>query len=428
MRVAVWGIVLAMAGTLAVGLGDRAAAEAIRIPPRAAVPDLPVGTPVRSISFGKIAVALTPGQPWGEVQGGIICYHVRDLTWTGGRRDAVNQQVYADIFRNEIENAGFKIEGQSGSLFEESRADAEFVIAGTVKSIKARFCDIMSVDYNLDVAKGAAVMQVEWQIYSRLQQSVVATVVTRGGFEIKTSGEGNVSAVLEGAYTENVRGLIASDDFRQTLIGAERAPGEIVRPSDQSAITLNAPPPGAARAIADAIGSVVLVKTADGHGSGFLISSDGYVLTDRHVVGEIKTVKIRWADGIETLGEVVRSSKARDVALIKTDPRGRPPLALRLTQPQPGDTVFAIGAPLEAAFQSTVTRGIVSANRTLDGLSYIQSDVTVNPGSSGGPLLNDKGEVIGMTDLGMQQGGGPTGVNLFTPARDALDFLGVKAP
>jgi S1-C subfamily serine protease len=75
-----------------------------------------------------------------------------------------------------------------------------------------------------------------------------------------------------------------------------------------------------------------------------------------------------------------------------------------------------------------VTRGVISAYRTFNGLSYIQSDVNVNHGSSGGPLLDEKGQVVGIADLMFQPSGAPTGVglNLFTPTSDALEFLSAK--
>jgi S1-C subfamily serine protease len=176
--------------------------------------------------------------------------------------------------------------------------------------------------------------------------------------------------------------------------------------------------------VPDAVGAVVLIQSGAGEGSGFLASSDGLLLTNQHVVGESKFVKVRWSDGIEALGEVIRSDKVRDVALVKTDPRGRKPIALRRDPLQPGDTVFAIGSPMGDRFQSTVTRGVISAYRTVDGLSYIQSDVSVTHGSSGGPLLDEKGEAVGMTKGGVI--GAPSGMNMFIPVGDALTFLSAK--
>jgi S1-C subfamily serine protease len=200
--------------------------------------------------------------------------------------------------------------------------------------------------------------------------------------------------------------------------------GDLTRPASANPpISLKGAKAARAIALSDAVGSVVMISAGQTQGSGFLVSSDGYLMTDRHVVGDAQFVKVRWPDGIEGLGEVVRSDKVRDVALVKTDPRGRQPLLLRRDSLQPGDSVFAIGAPLGQQFQSTMTRGIVSAYRTVGGLNFIQSDVTVNPGSSGGPLLDDKGAVVAMTESGYRFEGAPAGLNLFTPVGDALDFL-----
>jgi S1-C subfamily serine protease len=179
------------------------------------------------------------------------------------------------------------------------------------------------------------------------------------------------------------------------------------------------------QSIADSVGSVVTVLTGNVSGSAVLVSDDGYMLTDAHVVGDEKEVRARWSDGIETVAQVVRVSKQRDMALIKTSTRDRSPLPIKRGAVTPGERVFAIGSPKGKDFQSTVSSGVVSASRTFDGLRYIQSDVSVSPGSSGGPLLTEQGEIIGFTDLGVDNGG-RAGLNLFTPIGDAMDFLSLE--
>jgi serine protease Do len=217
--------------------------------------------------------------------------------------------------------------------------------------------------------------------------------------------------------------LIAAPGFRTALEAAPTVAAGAVTPQTLTAISLPGALTARGRSVGDAIGSVVLISAGQAEGSGFLVSSDGLLLTDQHVVGAARYVKVRWSDGFEGLGEVVRSDRVRDVALVKTDPRGRPPIRLRRDPMQPGDTVFAIGAPLGDRFQGTVTRGVVSAYRTFEGESFIQSDVSVNPGSSGGPLLDEAGEAVGLTESRYQVAGAPTGINLFVPVGDALDFL-----
>jgi S1-C subfamily serine protease len=169
--------------------------------------------------------------------------------------------------------------------------------------------------------------------------------------------------------------------------------------------------------------SVVVVFAGDGSGSGFLVSDDGYLLTNHHVVGGSKYVKLKWADGSEVLGEVVRADSRRDVALIKADAHGRAPLGLRHEPAQQGEAVYAIGSPLGEAQQNTMTKGIVSATRTRDGLPYIQSDVAVIFGNSGGPLLDQQGRVIGIAVSGLAPNGSPVGLNFFIPIDDALRTL-----
>src|SRR6185437_11851939 len=118
----------------------------------------------------------------------------------------------------------------------------------------------------------------------------------------------------------------------------------------------------------------------------------------------------------------------RDVALVKADVHGRSPLELRPGPVQQGEPVYAIGSPLGEAQQNTMTKGIVSATRVRDGLSYIQSDVAVTHGNSGGPLLDEKGRVIGLTESGLAPDGSPIGINFFIPIGDALRALALTLP
>ena len=116
----------------------------------------------------------------------------------------------------------------------------------------------------------------------------------------------------------------------------------------------------------------------------------------------------------------------RDVALIKAESRGRRPLAVRRAPVVLGEGVFAIGTPLEETLQNTMTKGIVSAQqRVFDGLPFIQSDVGVTHGNSGGPLLDEKGAVIGLTASGREINGAPVGLNFFIPIDDALKALAI---
>jgi len=166
-------------------------------------------------------------------------------------------------------------------------------------------------------------------------------------------------------------------------------------------------------------------QARQGLGSGFIISEDGYILTNAHVVAEFDDVNVRLADSKrEFKAKVVGLDKRSDVALLKVDAEGLPTAKLGdSSKLEPGDWVAAIGSPF--GFANTITAGIVSAKgRSLPDEMYvpfIQTDVAVNPGNSGGPLLNLQGEVIGVNSLIYSGTGGYMGVSFAIPIEVALD-------
>jgi len=162
-----------------------------------------------------------------------------------------------------------------------------------------------------------------------------------------------------------------------------------------------------------------------GMGSGFIISDDGYVLTNAHVVAGANEVTVRLADAKrEFKAKVVGADERTDVAVLKVDATGLPTVKLGdSSKLAPGQWVAAIGSPF--GFANTVTAGIVSATgRSLPAESYvpfIQTDVAVNPGNSGGPLLNLAGEVVGINSMIYSGTGGYMGVSFAIPIELALD-------
>lgn len=162
-----------------------------------------------------------------------------------------------------------------------------------------------------------------------------------------------------------------------------------------------------------------------GLGSGFIISEDGYILTNAHVVAESDDVNVRLADTKrEFKAKVVGVDKRSDVALLKVEAQGLPTAKLGNSSGlEPGEWVAAIGSPF--GFANTITAGIVSAKgRSLPDEMYvpfIQTDVAVNPGNSGGPLLNLQGEVIGINSMIYSGTGGYMGVSFAIPIEVALE-------
>jgi len=160
-------------------------------------------------------------------------------------------------------------------------------------------------------------------------------------------------------------------------------------------------------------------------GSGFVISADGYILTNAHVIDAADEINVRLTDKREYKAKVVGADKRTDVALIKIEASGLP--VVRMGDPaklKVGEWVVAIGSPF--GFENTVTAGIVSAKgRSLpqeNFVPFIQTDVAINPGNSGGPLFNMRGEVVGVNSQIYSRTGGFMGLSFAIPIDMALDI------
>ncbi|HEY9278872.1 MAG TPA: DegQ family serine endoprotease [Eoetvoesiella sp.] len=158
-----------------------------------------------------------------------------------------------------------------------------------------------------------------------------------------------------------------------------------------------------------------------GVGSGFIISADGYILTNNHVVANSNGIFVTMTDGKEYKAKIIGTDPRTDVALIKIEAKDLTPLPIGDSKSlKKGQWVLAIGSPF--GLDSTVTSGIVSAiNRdTGDYLPFIQTDVAVNPGNSGGPLINLAGQVVGVNSQIISQSGGFMGISLAIPIDEVM--------
>lgn len=165
----------------------------------------------------------------------------------------------------------------------------------------------------------------------------------------------------------------------------------------------------------------------EGMGSGFIISQDGYILTNAHVVDGADEILVRLTDKREFRARLVGADRRSDVALIKIEATGLPKVLIGdAGKLRVGDWVVAIGSPF--GFDHTVTAGIVSAKGRLlpdEGLvPFIQTDVAINPGNSGGPLFNLKGEVVGINSQIYSETGGFMGLSFAIPIDVAMDVQG----
>jgi S1-C subfamily serine protease len=206
------------------------------------------------------------------------------------------------------------------------------------------------------------------------------------------------------------RGSAARASEREALDAYSRAVIEVVAEVGPAVVQI-----GVSKAVNARTPYGVMPRVAEGAGSGVIFAPDGYILTNSHVVDGAQRITVTLADGHDQPGEIVGTDPETDVAVVRIAPRADRPLPIaRLgdsDELQVGQLVVAIGSPV--GLQSTVTAGIVSAlHRTLPGYGgaliedIIQTDAAVNPGNSGGPLVNSRGEVVGINVAVVQQAQG----------------------
>ncbi len=172
--------------------------------------------------------------------------------------------------------------------------------------------------------------------------------------------------------------------------------------------------------------SVITVEHTEGHGSGFIISSDGYIITNNHVVRGKKVVNVQLGESITLAADVVRVNEEYDVALLKIGGKGFSALELiHSDSVSSGEDVFAIGTPEDLSLGQSVTKGVVSGKRKFDDKIYIQTDVAINSGNSGGPLLNEDGKVIGMVTSKLI-GRGIEGIGFCVPSNIIFEILNIQ--
>jgi putative serine protease PepD len=247
-----------------------------------------------------------------------------------------------------------------------------------------------------------------------------------------------VASVLGGAAATGISLALGHDAANTTTTTTTTTITPAVTPAAQRSSTALS-----ARAIyRQAAGSVANITASgpgsSGTGTGFVVASDGLIVTNEHVIDGASDIAVKLGSGKEQRATVVGQDRSTDLALLRIDTGGRKLTALKLadsSKVQIGDATYAIGNPFGLA--RTLTAGVVSATeRHIDapnGLAIsgvLQTDAALNPGNSGGPLLNDRGEVIGVNsqiESGSGNGssqGGNTGIGFAVPSNTVRTVIG----
>lgn len=358
---------------------------------------------------------------------------------------------WREIFLDTLEGQGYDVAGNPGRLFDETEdlQRALYSVGGRITDVKINTCAQSSWFGSIPRGdSGEGMITVEWTVFDLLNRKNVYKVTTKGYARLRQPSYDGLIVLFEEALASSIHNLGADEKFHDLVFYGTAPGGDPGTYYDQDEQPVTMYDPGekvslpalplstmpAKGRFDDIRKAVVMIEDGGGFGSGFFITKEGHILTDAHVVGNAVRVRVVSAGKQEKMiGEVLRVDRKRDVALIRLEkiPDGMDitVLPINITPPKVGDDVYAIGAPRLRKLQDTVTRGIVSASRFDRKMKqpYIQADVDTYEGSSGGPLIDANGNIIGLTVLGYEVGPDTLGgLNWFSPIDDALTKLQIS--
>lgn len=375
--------------------------------------------PSAKVEIARIRSGVLPGVVIGGHYDGLLKMRQQRYVATERLEEQLETSV-RDLLEDELSQAGFDVmRSHPQSLFADLVVSSEpgrFLIGGTITKVHLNSYSSFFKEYTHDDRS------VRWELFDRDLNKVVYRQEIAGSAEAE--GIDNPAATYE-AIRASFRSLLAEPrvvailnrPIEETPVQAYKI--EAIAASNRPALTLE-------QLVGQTIPSVVQIRTPNGRGSGFLLDSSGLIMTNQHVVGSAFSVKVKLYDGSIVNGRVLRRDSVADAALVKLEGEMSEVAGLPICHTdrvRVGQPVVAIGNPL--SFSNSVTQGIVSGFRRNASRSLIQTDTAVNPGNSGGPLLNRDGKVIGIVTEKIASEG-IEGLGFALPIGEVLQRLNVS--
>ena len=347
--------------------------------------------------------------------------HQRDIVTTGDEDVELDNTVFNETLNELLEEQGFA-NADAGLL---KRKTNTMYISSKVNKLRFVRSNMVPVSYQ----HNAYVMHTELTIDFELTDIYGVTQTTKtvrsrsGDFSFNAhTGDNQRNVFLQATEDAIVAAFIEfmNDDRVGTLskLGAEGEQAKEVMNILSSAQTTSAD-------LNTSITATVTVKTEDGHGSGFAITNDGYLITNYHVIAGMDSIAIVNGD-LELPAKVVRANTVEDLALLKVEHTFPHCFSLKDAAAYGvGQDVFAIGTPTAIDLGQTLTKGIISGIRDVEGTKLLQTDVAVNPGNSGGALVNKEGQLIGVVTSKIS-GLGVEGISFSIPAEFVKEGLNIE--
>lgn len=309
---------------------------------------------------------------------------------------------------NYIDTTGTILKKKTNSLY----------VSASVKNVD--IYDISSYSARKNQLFLSSEVTIEWEltdIYGQLQYKEIIKGDS-GEFKVTKDLHESVFNCLNDAVTSSYLKFMGAPDLRRLLHK------EVNKPVNFEDITLNkAINPSE---IEEAMQASVTVKTNLGHGSGLVVSKDGYIVTNLHVIANAKKIEVFSKNQVPLEAVLIRQNEYKDLALLKVEKAF--PFSFHISPEKNykiGDDIYAIGTPNSVELGQSLSKGIISGERNSEEDRYIQTDASVNTGNSGGAIINEKGKLVGVVNLKMN-GIGVEGLGFAIPAYEIGKALFIK--
>lgn len=315
----------------------------------------------------------------------------------------------------------------------QQNTNSDLSIGATIEDVKLAYCGRSGSPNINGYSQNSTYLNIHWEVFDNLSRKVVYETNTEGVDKFLHSAPRKNGAALSigSAFRQAVLRLLSEQDFVNIVTNKSSQKSyqntnndRIIKTNVE--VSYGSPNTEFSGQVEKIKQATATIRTTSGHGSGFVISHSGYILTNQHVVQGSQLIVI--IEGKEYPASLIKSDPLRDVALIKINGKfiGRA-IKISPTKPKLGEKLFVIGTPLDEMLDFSISSGIVSAIRDIEGKSYYQTDAAVNPGNSGGPVFDEKGNVIGITVSGhFTRDGGSRNINYLIPIDSALKTLGIN--
>ncbi len=355
------------------------------------------------IGFDKLMIHLKNGETIGKKID--LKNNVELIKWKGSVK--IGDEVFEEKFYEIATNMGFNsIVSKSAELFSDDHRRnnqlPRYIVGVEIKKYNLSYIQVKDKDYNSGDVKAENKIDFEWKVLDKKSGKVVYTYNNSGQVKFRQQYYQRVENNRD-VYELALIDFLGNKGFVDLIKNNETTIFEDYTLNNRSESIYVSPDelPSFSKfteMIQYANKSCVTIITDGGHGSGVVIDKNGLLLSAYHVVEGVNQIDVKFSNGLTLSAEIVKYDKANDIVLLDITGDGFQALPLYMDDEELpiGIEVVTIGTPAELELGQSISKGILSGKRKRDGNVYLQADIAVSPGNSGGPLLNSKGEVIGI--------------------------------